>query len=283
MTKRKFVDTFTGRLPEKGESSLKGNWGGSSQKRKRFYAILESNTYYRTDDDNYANFDGWNDQTPSFDSLEELMDYMNKNDIRLGSIITREVPINDGEHKVYKRVVKLPVTHIEYRFRYEVNMTASVELASVSEETPGDFVPHYKGDFNKLEIEAHKRIIQNLYTNVKSENARKRNGNENIVEFKINPQDIMTLLDILKLEDPEDDIKKEADETIEYLEKKKETVGEKTKPRYDKMIETVKKAVDVKKCCDFFDTIKKNKKIKSIIDKTKNIVKKDNKEKEELD
>lgn len=27
MTKRKFVDTFTGRLPEKGESSLKGNWG----------------------------------------------------------------------------------------------------------------------------------------------------------------------------------------------------------------------------------------------------------------
>lgn len=249
MKKRKFTDEYTGKLPRPEKKETKTTWGGSSSYRMKFYAILESNTYYKNDDDNYANFEGFCDYTPEFGTLNELMEYMDKNNIKIGSMLTRDVPINDGYHKAYKRTVSVPITDISYRFKYEMTLNSSVLLGTTSEENPDVFEHAYDGDFDKLEIEGYNHIIQQLYSISKSKNAFNKNPDHQAVSFTFDLNEMKTVMDILKIKDP--DIQ-ESDNVIGYLEAKKETVGDKFKARYEKMMETVKKSVIISSLVKIF-------------------------------
>ncbi len=202
MKKRKFTDEYTGKLQRPEKNETKTTWGGSSSYRMKFYAILVSNTYYKSDDATYANFEGFCDYTPDFGTLNELMEYMDKNNIKIGSMLTRDVPINDGYHKSYKRTVNVPITDISYRFKYEMTPNSSVLLGTTSEENPDVFEHTYDGDFDKLEIDGYNHIIQQLYSISKLKNSFNENSDNQAVSLTFDLNEIKTVMDILKIKDP---------------------------------------------------------------------------------
>lgn len=241
--KRKFTDKYTGRL-KKDKSVFfepipeNNRIGGGLSRTTKFYAIIESMTYYKTEDDNYANFEDLFEKTPEFKSMDELKEYMNTNNIRIGSEMTRVVPINDGEHKVYKREVKVPITDISYRMKYSINIDAFVNLSHESDEMPGIEIPEYIGNLETAECDAHSYAMQSLYSVIKSENA-KRNHLE---ECKVDVNEMLSVRDAMRLElSPET-----LDNTIEFLETKKVNINEKFVAKYDNMINKLKMIKEIK-------------------------------------
>ena len=117
MKRRKLNDRFTGvavNTRSKIESRGKSEWIGSSSRNYEYFAILESNAYYNAPDDEHASFCYHSRHTPSFVSLEALENYMEENNIKIGSMMTNVVRINEGKEDSYDRKVSVPITSISY-------------------------------------------------------------------------------------------------------------------------------------------------------------------------
>lgn len=215
MVKRKYKDNYTSvDKPEEIRETVWGK-GGSSRWSLTFYAVLMSSASYETPDDNRANFKGCCEMTPGFNSLDELQQYLDDNKIHIGSMLKKVVPINDWEHKPYKRTVYLPITSIEIMSMYSVNHDVRMKIAEIREDNVyknNDF----DGDEKKLQIDLHRSFIQDLYSQVMLKRRQLKLPNQKIVEVPINISDMLELFRILGLETEE---KKEQCNTISEEEK----------------------------------------------------------------
>lgn len=194
MAKRKLKDKFTG--ISKGTPFGK-DWsaGNSHTNCVLYYATLYSRAHYETKDDNYANFDGHQISTPRFGSLDELRKYMEINGIKVGSTITKTVPINDWEHKPYNRVISMPVTDIEILAEYKNNYSSRnpiVRITGLGQETNPDF----DGDFNKVKKKLLKQQLQNMYIDSKRPETT---GEETVTKISINPKELFQIFEIFGL------------------------------------------------------------------------------------
>jgi hypothetical protein len=215
MNKRKYKDNYTG--VDKSESVPDIHWsrGGSSGWALKFYAVLKSSAYYETPDDNRANFRGCCETTPKFDSLDELQEYLDDNKICIGSMIKKVVPINDWEHKPYKRTVYLPITSITIMSVYTVNHDVCMRLKEIRANAVYEN-DKFNGDEKKLQIDLHRSFLQDLYSQVMLKRRQLKSPDQEIVEVPINISDMLEVFRILGLETGE---KKEQCNTISEEEK----------------------------------------------------------------
>ena len=199
MKRRKFLDKYTSMGEIKPVQDSDWNQGGSSVMKLNFYAVLKSDAKYETPDDNYANFNGYTEETPKFSSIKELFHYMNRNHIEIGSDLEKVVPINNWEDKTYNRVVRMPITRIEIMSEYHIESNVRMMVAQEREEGIVDN-PKFDGDEKKLKVNLHKSFLQNLYTQTRvARTPQQNNGNNN--SFQINIGEIVELFKILGIEE----------------------------------------------------------------------------------
>jgi hypothetical protein len=194
MKKRKFVDKYTSMGEIKPVQDSDWNQGCESVTALKFYAVLKSDAKYETPDDNYANFSGHTEETPKFSSIKELIQYMNRKHIEIGSKLRKVVPINNWEDKTYDRVVWMPITRIEIMSEYHTESNVRMMVSQEREEGIVDN-PKFDGDEKKLKVNLYKSFLQNLYTRTRA--ARTPNNNS----FQINIEEIVELFKILGIEE----------------------------------------------------------------------------------
>lgn len=191
MAKKKLKDKFTG-ISE--GTPLRKEWGGGCSHTNSvfYYATLYSRAYYKTEDDNYANFDGHQISTPRFESIDKLRKYMETTGIKVGSTITRTIPINDWEHKPYNRVVSMPVTDIEISAEYRNNWSTRMSIERIT-ESETETNPDFDGDFNKVKKKLLKQQLQNMYIDSKRPETT---GEDTVTEININPEELFQIFEI---------------------------------------------------------------------------------------
>ena len=164
----------------------------------KFYAVLKSDAKYETPDEKYANFNGYTENTPKFSSIKELVHYMNRNHIEIGSNLSKVVTIY-REDKTYNRVVWMPITRIEIMSEYNIESNVRMMVAQEREEGIVDN-PKFDGDEKKLKVNLHKSFLQNLYTQTRvARTPQQNNGKSN--SFQINIEEIVELFKILGIEE----------------------------------------------------------------------------------
>ena len=166
----------------------------------KFYAVLKSDAKYETPDDNYANFSGHTETTPKFSSMGELINYLNKNNIQIGSKLKKVVPINNWDDEVYNRVVWMPITRIEFMSEYHVESDVRMMVAQEREEGIVDN-PKFDGDEKKLKASLHKSFLQNLYTQAKFARTPQPEDGSHINSITMNISEIIELFRILGIEE----------------------------------------------------------------------------------
>lgn len=189
MARRKFKDKFTGILNKDNQNpsvSVISSWSpsSSSQEGMYYHARLHSDGYYKTEDDNYATINGYCETTPNFRTVEELKSYMDEKGIKIGSMITTTVPINDWEHKPYDRVVSLPITKIEIYAEYKTNYTTRTKLEEI-EENKTDTNPKFDGDFEELEKNLRRNQLQAMYSSAKFKTVKSSEGNVKTINMDV--------------------------------------------------------------------------------------------------
>lgn len=186
MTKRKLKDKFTG-ISEGTPFEEDWNVGNSHTNKVLYYATLYSRANYKTEDDNYASFDGYQISTPRFGSIDELNKYMETNGIKVGSTIMRTVPINDWEHKPYNRVISIPVTDIEISAEYMDNYSAHCDIVRIT-ESGQETNPDFNCDFDKIKKTLLIQQLQNMYINSKIQT-----NTEPTTEIKIDTKELFSI------------------------------------------------------------------------------------------
>lgn len=186
MTKRKLKDKFTG-ISEGTPFEEDWNVGNSHTNKVFYYATLYSRANYKTEDDNYASFDGYQISTPRFGSIDELNKYMETNGIKVGSTIMKTVPINDWEHKPYNRVISIPVTDIEISAEYMDNYSTHYDIVRIT-ESGQETNPDFNGDFDKIKKTLLIQQLQNMYINSKIQT-----NTEPTTEIKIDKKELFSI------------------------------------------------------------------------------------------
>ena len=198
MKRRKFLDKYTSMGEIKPVQDSDWNQDGSSVMKLKFYAVLKSDAKYETPDEKYANFNGYTENTPKFSSIKELVHYMNRNHIEIGSNLSNVVTIY-REDKTYNRVVWMPITRIEIMSEYNIESNVRMMVAQEREEGIVDN-PKFDGDEKKLKVNLHKSFLQNLYTQTRvARTPQQNNGKSN--SFQINIEEIVELFKILGIEE----------------------------------------------------------------------------------
>lgn len=186
MAKRKLKDKFTG-ISEGTPFGEEWNVSTSHTNKVFYYATLYSRANYKTEDDNYANFDGYQISTPRFGSIEELHKYMETNGIKVGSTMMKTVPINDWEHKPYNRVISIPVTDIEISAEYMDNYSTHYDIVRIT-ESGQETNPDVNGDFDKIKKTLLIQQLQNMYINSKIQT-----NTEPTTEIKIDTKELFSI------------------------------------------------------------------------------------------
>lgn len=184
MARRKYKDKATGVLPAQERTEVDLGTRGWYSKSTTWWAAVKSDGYYRTEDDNYANFDRHTEFTEEFRSREELEEYLKENGLVVGGTITTTVPINDWEHKPYKRTVEMPITSVEI---FEKLSTRSEHSVLVSTETAGGTEQNTK--FADFDTALNSRLVQDIYYR----SLRKDDGGRVTVDLS----ELKTVMDIL--------------------------------------------------------------------------------------
>ena len=198
MKRRKFLDKYTSMGEIKPVQDSDWNQDCSSVMKLKFYAVLKSDAKYETPDEKYANFNGYTENTPKFSSIKELVHYMNRNHIEIGSNLSKVVTIY-REDKTYNRVVWMPITRIEIMSEYNIESNVRMMVAQEREEGIVDN-PKFDGDEKKLKVNLHKSFLQNLYTQTRvARTPQQNNGKSN--SFQINIEEIVELFKILGIEE----------------------------------------------------------------------------------
>lgn len=184
MARRKYKDKATGVLPAEARTDGELGTRGWYRKTTSWWAAVKSDGYYRTEDDNYANFDRHTEYTREFPSREELEEHLKENGLVVGGTITTTVPVNDWEHKPYKRTVEMPITSVEI---FEKLTTGSEHSVLVSTETSGGTERNTK--FADFGAALNNRLVQDIYYR----SLRKDAGDR----IPLNLSELKTLMDIL--------------------------------------------------------------------------------------
>lgn len=198
MKRRKFLDKYTSMGEIKPVQDSDWNQDGSSVMKLKFYAVLKSDAKYETPDEKYANFNGYTENTPKFSSIKELVHYMNRNHIEIGSNLSKVVTIY-REDKTYNRVVWMPITRIEIMSEYNIESNVKMMIAQEREEGIVDN-PKFDGDEKKLKVNLHKSFLQNLYTQTRVARTPQQNNCKSN-SFQINIEEIVELFKILGIEE----------------------------------------------------------------------------------
>lgn len=190
MAKRKLKDKFTG-ISKGTPFGKEWSSGGSHTNNVFYYATLYSRAFYKTEDDNYASFDGFQISTPRFESIDKLRKYMEDNGIKVGSMITRTIPINDWEHKPYNRVVSMPVTDIEISADYRNNWSTRIPIERIT-ESETETNPDFDGDSSKVKKKLLRQQLQNMYIDSRRPETT---GEDTIVQISINPKELFSIFE----------------------------------------------------------------------------------------
>jgi hypothetical protein len=108
--------------------------GGVSRTGLVFRAVMRSDATYSTEDDGHAGFEGHTEVSPDFGSVEELVGWLGERRLGIGSDIWRAVPVNDWEHRPYRRMVACPITSIRIVAEWSADFHESMAVAELTAE-----------------------------------------------------------------------------------------------------------------------------------------------------